>query len=122
MRIALAILMTLHAVAHLVSVVEAWHLIPDGFPYKTTVFAGRVDLGDVGIRAVGLVWLFVAIGFLLAAIGAVAGATWWVPTALGIAASSLLLSFAELPDARIGVVINLAIIALVIAGRPLGWV
>ena len=121
MRIVLAILMMLHAVAHLVSVVEAWQLIPDGFPYKTTVFAGRVDLGDVGIRAVGLVWLFVAIGFLLAAIGAVAGSAWWVPVALGIAASSLLLSFAELPDARTGVVINLAIIALVIAGRQFGW-
>jgi hypothetical protein len=102
MRIALAFLMTLHAVAHLVSVVEAWQLIPDGFPYKTTVFAGRVDLGDVGIRAVGLVWLFVMIGFLLAAIGAVAVTTWWVPVALGVAASSLLLSFAELPDARAG--------------------
>jgi hypothetical protein len=86
------------------------------------VFAGRVDLGDAGIRAVGLVWLFVAIGFLLAAIGAVAGTTWWVPMALGIAASSLLLSFAELPDARVGVVINLTIIALVIAGRQIGWV
>lgn len=122
MRIALAFLMMLHAVAHLVSVVEAWRLIPDGFPYKTTVFAGRVDLGDVGIRAVGLVWLFVTIGFLLAAIGAVAGSTWWVPVALGVAASSLLLSFAELPDARVGVVINLAIITLVIAGRQFGWI
>ena len=122
MRFSLAILMTLHAIAHLVSVVEAWRLIPDGFPYKTTVLAGRVDLGDVGIRAVGLIWLFVAIGFLLAAIGAVTGSTWWVPMALGIAVSSLLLSFAELPAARAGVAINLAIIVVLIAARQVGWV
>jgi len=122
MRFVLATLMTLHAVAHLVSVVEAWRLIPNRFPYKTTVLAGRVDLGDVGIRAVGLVWLFVAIGFFLAAIGAVTGSAWWVPLALGIAASSLLLSFAELPAARAGVMINLAIIVVLIAGRQLGWV
>jgi len=122
MRFALAILMTFHAIAHLVSVVEAWRLIPNGFPYKTTVLAGRVDLGDVGIRAVGLIWLFVAIGFLLAAIGAVAGTTWWVPLALGIVVSSLLLSVAELPAARAGVVINLAIMVALIAGRQLGWV
>jgi hypothetical protein len=37
--------------------------------------------------------------------------------AIGIAVASLLLSSAELPDARIGVVINLAIVGALVAGR-----
>ena len=114
MRIALAVLMTFHAVAHLVSFVEAWRLIPQGFPYKTTVLAGHVDLGDIGIRAVGVIWLLVSVGFFIAAFGAVSGSAWWVPTALGIAVASLLLSSAELPEARVGVVINLSIIGVLI--------
>ena len=122
MRIVLAILMTLHAVAHLVSFIEAWRLIPQGFPYKTTVLSGHLDLGDVGIRAVGVVWLVVAGGFLLAAIGAFAASTWWVPTALGVAVSSLLLTSTELPDARGGVAINVAIVVAVVAARQVGWV
>jgi hypothetical protein len=121
-RIALAVLMTFHGVAHLVSFVEAWRLIPQGFPYKTTVLAGHVDLGDVGIRAVGVIWLLVAVGFFIAAIGAVTVSGWWVPMAIGIAVASLLLSSAELPDARIGVVINLAIVGALVAGRQFGWV
>ena len=122
MRIALAVLMGFHAMAHVVSFVEAWRLIPQGFPYKTTVLDGRVDLGDAGIRALGLIWLGVAIGFGLAAIGALTGSSWWVPMALGVAVVSLLLALAELPNARVGVVIDVAIIAALVAGRQFGWV
>lgn len=121
MRIALAFLMTLHGVAHLVSFIEAWRLIPEaGFPYKTTIFAGRVDLGDAGTRAFGMIWLVVAVAFMLAAAGAVVDATWWTPLALGVAASSLILSSVELPQARPGLAINLAIIATLLVGGRYG--
>jgi hypothetical protein len=86
------------------------------------VLAGHVDLGGVGIRAVGVIWLVVAVGFFIAAIGAVTVSGWWVPIAIGIAVASLLLSSAELADARIGVVINLAIVGALVAGRQFGWV
>jgi hypothetical protein len=122
MRIALAFLMTLHGMAHLVSFVEAWRLMPQGgFPYKTTILAGRVDLGDSGTRAVGVIWLLVAVAFMLAAAGAVVDAAWWMPVALGIAASSLLLSFVELPQAKPGLAINIAIIATLVVGGRFGW-
>ena len=112
MRIALAVFLALHGLAHLVSFVEAWRLIPEGFPYKTTVLAGRVDLGDTGIRIAGVLWLFVALAFAATAIGAIVNATWWVPVALGTAVVSLLLSSAEWPDTRVGVLIDLAILGI----------
>jgi hypothetical protein len=121
MRIALALLMAFHGVAHLVSFVEAWRLMPQTFPYKTTVLAGRVDLGDSGIRAVGVVWLLTGVAFAAAAIGLVAEVAWWMPVALGASIASLLLSAAELPQARIGVGIDIAIIVAIVAGRSLGW-
>lgn len=120
MRIVLAILMVLHGVAHLVGFAGAWRLAPEGFPYKTTVLAGHVDLGDTGIRAVGVLWLVMAIGFLCAAFGAVAGLSWWPQVALGVAITSLVLSAAEWPEARLGVVINIVIILALLVGRSTG--
>ena len=116
MRIALAFLMALHGTAHLVSFIEAWRLMPEVFPYKTTILAGRVDLGDAGTRAVGVIWLATAVGFVVAAAGAVVGAAWWAPMALAVGATSILLSSVEMPQARLGLAINVALLSLIVSG------
>lgn len=121
MKILLVLLMMLHGVAHVVSFIEAWQLMPRTFPYKTTILAGRVDLGGVGTRALGMIWLGVAVAFMLAATGAVVGAAWWAPLAIGGVAISLLLSAVELPQARPGLTINVAIVAMLLVGGRLGW-
>jgi len=112
MRIALALFLAAHGLAHFVSFIEAWRLIPSGFPYKTTILAGRVDLGDTGTRIVGVLWLFLVLAFGATAIGAIVNAAWWVPVALGSAVASLLLSSTEWPDARVGVMIDLGILGI----------
>jgi hypothetical protein len=122
MRIALGILMLLHGIAHLPGFLGAWRLAAlEGMPYKTTILAGRLDLGDAGIRLVGAVWLVLALGFVLAALATLAGRGWWWPAALCAALGSLLLSALEWPEARIGVAVNLAILAALLAGQRLGW-
>ena len=121
MRILLAILMALHGVAHLVGFAGSWQLAPDGIPYKTTVLGGRVDLGDVGIRTVGLLWLVTAVAFAIAAGAAVTRTPWWPQLALGVAVVSLLLSSTEWPEARIGVGVNVVIIAALLAARWMRW-
>jgi hypothetical protein len=121
MRIALAVLMMLHGVAHVVSFIEAWQLMPKVFPYKTTILAGRLDLGGAGTRTVGMIWLGVAVAFMVTAAGAVVGALWWAPLAIGVVATSLLLSTVELPQARPGLAINIAILATLLVGGRLGW-
>ena len=120
MRLIIAALMAFHGIAHLAGFAGAWRLAPEGYPYRTTVLGGHVDLGDSGIRVVGVVWLALAIAFVTLSISAVGDAAWWPATALGVAAVSLLLSVMEFPEARLGVLINIVLIAALAAGRWLG--
>lgn len=119
MRILLAVVMVLHGMAHLPGFVTGWQLARlEGLPYHTTILVGRLDLGDAGIRLVRLLWLATAVAFCVAGAAALANASWWMPVAAGVALGSLLLSLLELPNARVGAVVNLVILAgLVIATR-----
>ncbi|HVZ39449.1 MAG TPA: ABC transporter permease [Candidatus Kapabacteria bacterium] len=117
MRIALALLFLTHGIAHLPGfIVLARVATMKGMPYRTTILGGRIDVGDVGTRAIGLLWLLAAVAFVAVAIGLYAGAAWWRPGALGVAGFSLVLGILCWPEARIGVVINAAIIAFLLAG------
>jgi hypothetical protein len=122
MRVALAILMALHGVAHLVGFIGSWQLAgsESTIPYKTTVLAGRLNLGGPGIRAMGVFWLLTAVGFWLAATGAFMNQSWWTLAALGVALFSLMLSIVGLPDSRIGVAVNLVILAALMVGQRAG--
>ena len=111
MRLALAMLMAIHGIAHTAGFAESWRLAPATVAYKTTVFGGRVDLGDTGIRAVGVLWLAVAIAFLAIAAATVLNASWWQPAAVVAATASIVLTFLELPQARLGTLINVIILA-----------
>ena len=90
MRLILAGLMTLHGIAHLVGFAGAWQLAPaKEIPYKTTVLGGHLQLGDTGIRVMGVLWLFAAVAFVVAAGGAVFNVRWWTNAALIVTAVSL---------------------------------
>jgi hypothetical protein len=119
MRIALAVLMALHGVAHLVGFVGSWQLAgPDSnIPYKTTILAGRLDLGGPGVRAMGVFWLVTAIAFMLTSVGALTTHPWWIVAALGVTLFSLTLCIVGLPETRIGIAVNLLILAMLLAGQ-----
>jgi hypothetical protein len=119
MRIAIAALMLLHGFAHLPGLVGSWRLaVVEGVPYHTTLFGGRVDVGNAGMRIVGLVWLFAAAAFMVAAVGALLDRSWWAPTAAVVCVVSLALCMSELPAARIGLVVNLTLFVwLAVASR-----
>lgn len=100
----------------------SWKLAPvDEMPYSTTLLAGRVDVGDAGIRAVGVLWLLAALTFAAAAFGTWTARAGWLPLALGCALVSLCLSVPAGPAPRIGVGVNLVILAWLLAGARLGW-
>jgi len=107
-------------VAHLVGFVVPWRLLEsDETPYKTTLFAGRVDVGDLGIKVVGLLWLATAAAFAVAAWAFWRGQA-WAPSFVGTtAAFSLVLSLIAWPDSRIGVLINALILAALLVSRGL---
>jgi hypothetical protein len=122
MRTLLALFIGLHATAHLVGFAGSWQLAsPQDMPYKTTVLGGRLDLGDSGIRAVGVVWLLLAAAFLVAAIGILGNAAWWIPATMTISVASLAVCIVQWPEARIGALINVALIGIFALASRWPW-
>ena len=78
----------------------------DGLPYSTKLLAGRVNIGDGGIRIFGLLWVVAAIGFVLAGIGLLFSASWWWTLTIGTAVFSFLLCILGLPVAKFGALIS----------------
>jgi hypothetical protein len=121
MRIAVAIYVLIHGFCHLVGFVVPWKLITSKEePYRTTLLAGAIDVGDAGIRVVGLLWLAVALAFLVVGVGALASAPWWRNVTLVLTAVSLVLCVFGLPGAKIGILANLLLAAYLAAGH-FGW-
>jgi hypothetical protein len=113
LRYGLPVLMLLHGIAHLPGVLASWRLaVLSGFPYHTTVLGGRFDVGDGGMRALGALWLAAGLGFALVAIGAFIDHERWVPLAIGVMVLSLVLCALEWPAARIGLAVNVALLAV----------
>lgn len=122
MHIVLAALLALHGVAHWVGFVVSWRLTAfENMSYDTTLLAGRIDVGDVGIRVVGILWLLTGISFLVVAAGAVARRPWWPSVALAVTVFSIAMSVLGWPDSRIGVYLNLGILAVLALGGVYGW-
>ena len=122
MRIAIAVIMGLHGIAHLVGFAVPWRLAaPPGGVYPTTLLDGRVAVGEAGMRAVGVVWLLLALGFLAVGAGAVLARPGWVQAAIAVALVSLMWCLVGWPEARIGALLNAALLAALVAGVRLGW-
>jgi hypothetical protein len=120
MRFMFASVLLAHGVAHLVGFVSSWQLgtlaeLPD----KTTILAGRVDVGDAGVRMMGVLWLLAALVFLVAAFAVATEAGWAVRFTLAAVLVSLVLCVVGWPDARIGVAVNLGLVLLLVIGARL---
>lgn len=85
-----------------------------GIPYKTTIFGGAVDLGPIGIRVVGALWLVVALAFMATALAAYVRASRWTVSVLVLSGVSLLLCFTALPEAKIGVVVDVVLVLVML--------
>jgi hypothetical protein len=97
-----------HGLAHLVGFVGSWRVASFGdVPYATTILGGTLEVGDVGIRIVGLLWVAAAISMIGAAVAAWRGRSRVVAA---VAAFSLGVCLIGLPAAMVGVVIDLAIL------------
>lgn len=122
-RIGLAALLALHGLVHLLGFVVPFGLAEvEGFPRSTTVLAGRVDLGEVGVRVAGVGWLLVAVAFVMAAVGLWLLQPWWWGLALGATAVSAVLCALFVPTSWAGLALDVAILAalFVPAVRELG--
>lgn len=122
MRIAIAVFIILHGVAHLPGFIVPWRIASmRDMPYKTTLLSGRVDAGDAGIRVIGLLWLAAAIVFVVAGIALMGDRPWWAMTTICVSIISLALSLLSLPEARIGAIVNAVIIVGMVVAGMAGW-
>jgi hypothetical protein len=121
-RHVLAVLLLGHGFAHLVGFVVPWRLAKlEEMPYKTTLLGGRWDVGDAGIRGMGILWLLVGGAFLV--LGGTAALTGVLPgpALLGVAAASTVLCVLGWPDSKLGLPVNVVIVALFVLARSQGW-
>ena len=103
--------LVLHGIAHVVGFLVPFRLISaDDAPYHTTLLAGRMDVGDFGIKVVGVVWLLTAVAFAVAAWAVLSGWTWGLPFLAGLSVFSLGMCALEWPLTRIGAIVNVAIL------------
>ena len=110
-----ALLLLLHGLIHLMgTAVYLNHVSLPNFSYKTTLLGGRLDLGDVGIRVFGALWLPAAFGFVLVALALAFGWSWWRTSLQAATLFSLLLTTLDWNVAFLGAMIDWAILLLIL--------
>jgi hypothetical protein len=121
MRIAMGIYLLVHGLCHVVGFLVPWKIVTTTEePYRTTLMAGTIDVGDIGIRMVGLLWLLACVAFMVSGIGAMASRAWWRTPLLPLTLASSVLCVLGLPGAKIGILANGLVLAY-LAGASLRW-
>ena len=111
LRIAAAAAVAAHGLIHLIGFVVPWGLATvEGFAYRTTALGGAIALGDPGVRAVGIIWLACAAGFIVAGFGIGRRASWAPPLTAALAIVSTGICLLGLPETFAGIVVNGAIL------------
>lgn len=122
MKILFAVVIIIHAVAHLVGFVVPWKIAKlEEMPYKTTVLGGKYNVGDKWIRVIGLFWLTASILFFAAVAGIILELQWWKSFVVGASVFSFILSIIGLPDSRIGLWFNVLLILFLVVGLKYEW-
>jgi hypothetical protein len=117
MTIIASIILILHGLIHFMGTATYMKLVEiQQLPYKTTVLGGRWDLGPSGIAVYGALWGVAAIGFMAATLALLVGWNWWQPVLLGVTLFSLILTALDWDVAYAGVIVNIAILAILLLG------
>jgi hypothetical protein len=112
-----AAVLAVHGLIHLIGFVVPWGIAQvEGFPYRTSLLGGSVALGEPGARLVGLAWLILAAGFVVAGVATWRREAWAASLTAVLAVGSIVVCALGLPEAVFGIVVNVAILA------ALGWV
>jgi len=109
-------LLAAHGLIHLIGFVVPWGIAQvEGFPYRTSALAGAIALGEPGARLVGVAWLVLAFGFVVAGVATWRRAAWAAPLTAVLAVGSIAVCALGLPEAVFGIAVNVAILG------ALGW-
>ena len=65
MNIIFAAYLMIHGFAHIIGFIVFWRISEiEGITYKTTIFNGKIDVADFGIRIIGIIWLLLSLTFI----------------------------------------------------------
>jgi hypothetical protein len=113
-RLVSAIILFFHGLIHLMGTMVYMKLGSlDGFPYKTSILNGRMDLGESGIYIFGMLWALAAIGFVVTAAGLFTRWKWNQSLLVGVSIFSLVLTGLDWEIASAGFIVNVAILAII---------
>jgi hypothetical protein len=105
--------LAVHGLVHLIGFVVPWRIAEiEGFAYRTSVLGGSLELGATGVQVVGLAWLAIAAGFVVAAVGAWRRSAWALGLTVGLATASLVICVLGLPETVAGIAVNIALLGV----------
>ena len=118
MIIALGIFFILHGFAHVVGFAASFKLLKnENAPYSTRILNGAIDVGDVGTRVLGLLWLIAAVAFAVVGVSSFFDVDWWTTASYSVVGFSTLMCIVGLPLSKIGLVIDIILIAAMLVGE-----
>lgn len=122
MNIAVAVFLFVHGFAHIVGFLVYWKIMKDkDVEYKTTIFPGDFNVGEVGIRFIGLVYLLVAIAFGYLGYDLLTDAIVFQEYIWPITIVSVVLTVTGWPDTRIGLLANAVLVIFLLLNSQFGW-
>jgi hypothetical protein len=119
MYIALAVLMILHGMAHMVGFAAPFGYLKDPPPVNATLLS---TIGPGGMKALGILWFANAIIFVVAGIGLLRHSQWWTTATIAACVLSLVLTATFLPYAKIGLAVDVVLVTFLYLNRNAGWI
>jgi hypothetical protein len=109
----LAVLLVLHGLVHLIGFTVPWRLGGlRGSEYSTRIFNRSIEVGDTAVRTLGLVWLAVAIAFVVVGVMVWHGHPWARRTTIALLLGSAVLCTIDLPASVMGLALDVVLVVL----------
>jgi hypothetical protein len=113
MRIFGALFLVLHGLAHLVGFRAAFWP-SGGLSNQASLLGGLLAVSSYGIRLLGVVWLLLTLGYVTSAVLLLARSATWTSLTLVASSISLVMCALFLPEARIGLYIDVVLLLAVL--------
>ncbi len=122
LKILVSAFFTFHGLVHLIGFFVNWKIISvETMPYATSVLAHKIEVGATGIRIIGLLWVVAAGLWIVAGVGLMALAPWWLAMTVVALLFSTVMCILGWPDARYGLLINLIIVVFLFLNGRYDW-
>lgn len=121
-RIFISILLFIHGLIHLLGFVVNWKISDiEEMSYKTTVLYGLIDVGEKGIKFIGVLWLIIALSFIISAIWILTLSQGTLIPLFIVTIFSIILCIIGLPESLAGLVFNIVLITYLFFGNKIDW-